>query len=331
MKYNRTLNDKLAHILHKDGELRWLFDFVKAEKDLDFLTGENWISVYRGLSRILKITQDKNKNLKFDADKAYKEIMPKLYGKKDLSVTFEEEKKFLNELLTEIRERSQKKSDRFHSHYENRKEGYYQNILSRAYGLNATQECEFVIVDKEAVIGYSNQLEKDTVFSLMQNKFKELQKLISKEDEKRFGKNLDKKSLGGELDFIALDQNGNILLIEYKDGTNTSGIYLSPIQIGFYTKLFEDIECSLEESLLSMLKQKQEIGLISKEFKIPPTFNSIIPILMISNYNPDTVAKEKFQDVLKVIREKSEFGKNFLKNLQVRNFTEVGGLTTLDW
>ena len=218
-----------------------------------------------------------------------------------------------------------------HTYYNNKKEGYYQNILSRDYALNATNDSEFIIIDKEAIIGYENQDEKDILFTPMQDKFKKLQKLLSSTDERKFGKNLDKKALGGELDFIAIDREGNILLIEYKDGTNTSGIYLSPIQIGFYTELFKEFEGNLEESLLSMLKQKQEMGLISKEFKVPSKLKDIIPVLMISNYKSNSVSKEKFQDVMTIIRTKSDFGENYLQNLKIVNFIQNEPLETLNW
>ena len=60
MQYNRILSEKFATLLEKGKELRWLFDFVQNHEELDFLIGKNdseeWISIYRGLSRIIKIT-----------------------------------------------------------------------------------------------------------------------------------------------------------------------------------------------------------------------------------------------------------------------------------
>ena len=108
MYYDRTLKDEFAQLLNEGKELRWLFDFVKEKEDLDFLTGKNltnktgWISVYRGLSRILTVTQYQNNDLKFDAANAYKVMMPELYGRKYLTSIFTDEKKQLNILLVEF-------------------------------------------------------------------------------------------------------------------------------------------------------------------------------------------------------------------------------------
>ena len=41
MYYNRTISKGLASLLETGGELRWLFDFVKNHKELDFLIGKN--------------------------------------------------------------------------------------------------------------------------------------------------------------------------------------------------------------------------------------------------------------------------------------------------
>jgi hypothetical protein len=59
MYYNRKLSDSFSKLLEPYGKLRWLFHLVKKCSDLDFLIGRNrskeWISIYRGLSRVLTI------------------------------------------------------------------------------------------------------------------------------------------------------------------------------------------------------------------------------------------------------------------------------------
>jgi len=334
MYYNRTMDSKFAKLLEEKNELNWLLEFVFKNDDLDFLTGKSdshkkgWISVYRGLSRILKITQYENGDLMFDANDAYKNISPKLYGRKKLEQSFNAEIRQLEALLEHVRDENNK---RFNRYYDNRKEGFFQNKLSRDYALKATSESEFVIIDKEAIIGYKDISEKNEQFENIQIRYKALQKLVSKEDPERYGINLEKKALGGELDFIALDKKGQILLIEYKDSRNTSGIYLSPIQIGFYTELFSNLEGGLETPLLDMLKQKQEVGLISKAFSIPNKINGIVPILLISEYNEKSVAKDKFVEVMDIIKKKSDFGHSFLHNLEVKEYTVEGKITDLKW
>jgi hypothetical protein len=324
MYYNRTLNkkDEFSKLLKPKGELRWLFNYVKGRCDLDFLIGKSgnnqWISVYRGLSRILTITPVyKNPSkIKIDAANAYKELAPNIYGTKDLSDDFKDE---LDKLISIVEE-----NEKFDRYYKNKKEGFYQNELSRRYGMFGLEDDEFVIVDKEAVIGYTDIAEKNKVYGKLQEGYKELQKAILDWDAKEYGQNLDKKSIGNELDFLALDKEGNILLIEYKHGTNTSGIYLSPLQIGMYYDLFNGYpKEELHNSINAMLKQKQEMGLINSDWKIPK-IKDIIPVLIISDYKDRSSSKRKYHEILKFVRGRK--GNEFLSKIRTYNYTTQGGL-----
>lgn len=325
MYYNRKISSSFSKIIENDGELRWLFDFVKNHPELDFLIGKNnskeWISIYRGLSKIVTITKTKETDIiKLDGANAYKSILPDLYGKKSTSTKFDIE---LGQIINEI---SQNK--KFDRDYKNKKEGYYQNILSRKYGILGNQNDDFVIIDKEAVVGYTNQKEKDNSINKILPKYKKLQRNISLLNSNRYGENLEKKAVGNELDFLALDKSGNILLIEYKHGTNTSGIYLSPIQIGMYYDIFTSLPKSdLEKAVFEMLFQKQKIGLISPLWKKPKTIKSIIPLLIISEYNYASTAKMKFDEILSFSQK--QLGSAFLNNLLMYNYTENRGL--LKW
>lgn len=324
MYYNRKISDSFAQLLKEGGDLRWLFDYVKSIKELDFLIGKNkskeWISVYRGLSRLITIQKTSSSNtVKIDGANSYKSIMPNIYGKKATTFDF---RKNLDELLHHI-----VNDEKFDRYYYNRKEGYFQNQLSRKFGIDGTRDNDFVIIDKEAVVGYSNQEEKNHKFGKLQKRYKELQREISSLNPRRYGKDSRKKSIGNELDFLALDKKGNILLIEYKHGTNTSGTYLSPLQIGLYYDIFRSFsKTDLEKAVFEMLRQKQEIGLIPPDWIPPNEIKNVIPILIISEYNYKSSARKKYQEILNICREK--FGNGFLKDIITYNYTEDNGLTT---
>ena len=311
MYYNRVLSPDFAQWFKKKDKLEWLFKFVKKRNDLDFLIGKNkgkeWISVYRGLSRCVTI----NTKGKIDGAKAYKDIQPKLYGNK---LDFENE---LNELLLII-----ENEPKFARYYNNNKEGFFQNKYSRKYGIESKADSEFVIIDKEVVIGYKDKATKNELLIPLQNKYKDMLSKISSINAKRYGKHGDKSSIGNELDFFALDKNGNLLLIEFKHGTNTAGIYLSPIQIGLYydifTNYYKDYKKEFEEAIFDMLKQKQEMGLINSDWRCPASIKEIIPVLVISKYNDKSSAKEKYMEIMNICRK--ELGNDFLQNIQTYNF-----------
>ena len=319
--YNRTLSDRLSGLLENGGELRWLFDFVKNHKELDFQVGRNnskeWISVYRGLTRIISISLSGTSMINIVAADKYKNIATDFYGKKDIKYNFHNE---LELLIEKIEADSQ-----FDRYFKNKKEGFYQNELSRKFGICGSAADEFVIIDKESVVGYLNQTEKAKSFGTIQQKYKQLQKDISKDNSARYGIDLGKKAIGNELDFLALDKKGNILLIEYKHGTNTSGIYLSTLQIGMYYDIFtnyprKELECAVFE----MLAQKQKIGLINPEWPKPDRIENIIPVLMISEFNYKSSAKIKFEEILQFVR--NLYGPDFLNNLHTFNYTLKEGL-----
>ncbi|ODS29961.1 MAG: hypothetical protein SCARUB_04935 [Candidatus Scalindua rubra] len=321
MYYNRIISDSFSKLIEPNGELRWLFDLVKQHEDLDFLIGKNkskeWISIYRGLSRMLTIIKTKDNDIvKLDGANSYKEISPVLYGKKLISVNFSSEFKKLVQKVSN--------NPKFDRYYNNKKEGYYQNELSRKFGICGKPNDEFVIIDKEAVIGHINKDERKKILGEIQTGYKKIQKEISKKDSKRYGKNLDKKSIGNELDFIALDKSGNLLLMELKHGTNTSGIYLSPLQIGMYYDIFTMYpKVELENAVYEMIEQKKKIGLIIKDW-VTPTISGIIPVLIISEYNYRSSAKSKYQEVLDFVRVKK--GSDFLKNIVTYNYSSQKGL-----
>jgi len=322
MYYNRTISKELASLLETGGELRWLFDFVKNHKELDFLIGKNnskeWVSIYRGLTRIISVLPINSTTVFIDADNKYKGISPSLYGQKSINDNFLND---IENLITQIEQNSQ-----FDRYYKNKKEGFYQNELSKIYGICGSTDTDFVIIDKEAVIGYSNKAEKESLFGSIQQKYKQLQREISILNPERYGKDLEKKAIGNELDFLALDKDGNILLIEYKHGTNTSGIYLSPLQIGLYNDIFTSFpKKELEIAVFEMLEQKQKIGLINPNWKKPNCIKEIIPVLIISEFNYKSSAKTKFEEILQFTRK--QLGSSFLNNLQTFNFTLKNGLS----
>jgi len=289
---------------------------------------KEWISVYRGLSRILTILPCKERGkVKIDAADAYKRLSSNIkidiYGKKGISdLTCNQ----LDALVESV-----KNDTKFIRYYQNRQEGYYQNILSRKYGICGTPKDEFVIIDKEAVIGYESEAEKKKKYGPLHARYKKLLSTVSARNPKRFGSNLGKKPIGNEVDFLALDKEGNLLIIEYKHGTNTSGIYLSPLQIGMYYDLFLDYrnkcKASFDDAIISMLKQKQEIGLINSAWKIPKRIREIVPLLIISEQNCRSAAERNFKDVLEIVHAKM----TNLKNLKVFNYTISEGLKSLDW
>ena len=166
--YDRELLSVFAQLLEPNGKLCWLYDYVKQRSDLDFLVGKNngveWISVYRGLSRIITIKRNLNSSgLRIEAANKYLQLADQL-GISDIygeiaNNTIADFSSNLNLLVSEV-----EKTPDFDRYYNTRKEGYYQNQFSRQYGMCSSASEDFVIIDKEAVIGYKNKDKKADIF-----------------------------------------------------------------------------------------------------------------------------------------------------------------------
>ena len=151
--YNRTMSPVSEDLL--ETEYKWLIDFVKSRDDLDFQIGSNlqssWLSVYRGTSRIFRIIE-RNKKIVIDADSAYKELEPQLYESPSEAL--------FESLIEKIKNYKSSKTGKNYGkntlsrYYDNKREGYYQNNIYRSYGILGRNDDDFIIVDKESVIGF---------------------------------------------------------------------------------------------------------------------------------------------------------------------------------
>jgi len=79
----------------------------------------------------------------------------------------------------------------------------------------------------------------------------------------------------------------------------------------------------LHQAIEDMLKQKQRIGLINPDWKMPK-IKDIIPVLIISEYNDNSSSKGKYQEILDFVRQKK--GGDFLGGIRTYNYTVKGEL-----
>lgn len=319
MEFDRTIKKLLNEFL-PNGRMRWLVEFVSSNEDLDFQVGSNksseWVSIYRGLSRLLKISPPKDGMMQLSADPKFVQMCPELYANKAMGDDFSGQ-------IEEIRSKVEG-DENFNRYYGNKKEGFYQNAFSRKFGILAGDQDDFVIIDKESVIAFDDNQEKSEVCASLEAPIRQLINELSNISGGQYGTKINEKSLGNELDFIGLNKQGEILLIEFKDGSNTSGIYLSPFQIAMYHSLFTTLDCDqFGKTILTMLEQRQSMGMISPLWEAPKAITGIRPVLVVSDYNPKSTAKTKFLDVLEFCNaENTKQGKgDFLPGLLSYHFT----------
>lgn len=116
-------------------------------------------------------------------------------------------------------------------------EGYYQTLIGRRYTFGIKDTDDFILFDKELVIGFKTKGIKDEwnkeIVDQQTLKIKQLRKTYNGELPENI------KPEYGEFDFLGLNTNGDILIMELKqnDPTKTA---LSPIQTSYYYLQFQN-------------------------------------------------------------------------------------------
>jgi hypothetical protein len=295
MNYNRVMNDRIVKLL--ECEYRWLVDFVKQRKDLDFQTGSDWFSIYRGTARIFKVTSSG----RISAHQKYMQMEPDLYKKPSERLFISLIDKIKNYVCLEGKNSGKNTLKRY---YDNEREGFYQNNISRRYGLCGKGDDVLIIIDKEAVVAFEKEDIKNNILEPLKNHYRKIAKEILEKEELRFPSKLDETSFGNECDFIALTKKGELILMELKDGKDTQKIYLSPFQISMYCDIFnhcdKESDDKFRETILKMVKQKQGMGLLNPLWTTPNKITKILAALVVGG-DYSKAASEKYNIVRQYI------------------------------
>ena len=290
MYYNRTMNKVLEDLVLRD--YKWLIDAVIKNPELDFQTGSNdsdsWFSVYRGTGRILTI----KKSGKIEADAKYVNLNPHLY----ISPNQNE----LDKLLRNLRQ--DKGLSRYYIGNDGKpKEGYYQNLISRRYSLFCKPEDDFVVIDKEFVLGYTSEEIKRQILKPLEDKYDSILRVLKKQYE--WCKNV--KQSGTECDFLGITRNGDILLLELKRRADTPKISISPLQAGKYedmTRIYlEKYPEDFFESIKSMFEQKVRMRLLNPKWPLPPKLSGEIRSAVVVGGGASEEAQKRFEITRKVL------------------------------
>ena len=256
--YNRTMDPVIYNQFKEGGQYHWMIQYVKDHPELDFQTGSNknnsWFSVYRGTSKIIKI--EKSGKSKISYEKKYYDLCPEYYEDITKSV-------YLNTLLDKLK--ADPNLSRYYGNESTGKkaEGYYQNLIARRYTFLNKPDDDFIIIDKEFVIGIRNEVTKKRILDKIDAELKNLLENEFRPSLKSLRKNV--ATTYGEVDFLGLTWDGDLIIIELK-GDDPQKIFTSPIQVGFYqrllTQVLEDYP-DLYKNIASMLKQKVSLGLVT--------------------------------------------------------------------
>ena len=204
--YDRTMDDSfISKVL---GDYPWLIKFVKKTPELDFQTGHDprqgrsWFSVYKGTGRVITFVSRRN-GYKIDAADAYKRIAPIVFFEHPTENSFVE-------YLSNIREAPN--LQRYYESDQGKKEGFYQNLIGRRYTFNTKAEDDFIIIDKEMVVGFKDEVTKTAWNKDIISNIEALIRNLRRDYKGRLPKDISSKY--GEFDFLAMTWDGDIIIID---------------------------------------------------------------------------------------------------------------------
>ena len=312
--YDRTMDDSFISKVLK--YYPWLIKFVKKTPELDFQTGHDpkqgrsWFSVYRGTGRVLTFVS-RRKSYKIDAADAYKRIAPTDFFVHPTEDSFVE-------YLSNIREAPN--LQRYYESDKGKREGFYQNLIGRRYTLNTKTEDDFIIIDKEMVVGFKDEATKTAWNKDIISNIEALIRNLRRDYNGNLPQDIHSKY--GEFDFLAMTWDGDIIIMELKqdDPQKTS---LSPIQVRFYNDQFHKLlneNKDISDNIMKMVQQKVDMGVINvpKGRSLPQKLSGKIHTCVI-------VGEEK--GLSPTICERFHFvRKRFLPNMEIYTCKDDGSL-----
>jgi hypothetical protein len=115
----------------------------------------------------------------------------------------------------------------------------------------------------------------------------------------------DEKRFGDEVDMLAIDKTGSLVVIELKHGVNTSGIYWGPLQAGVYHAAFKDAPSEVYSGIKALIAQKIRLGLLpgAAAIMIPSALTLGDPMLAIAVPNRNSGCWDKMLEVCQKTRD----------------------------
>ncbi|MHB0979828.1 MAG: hypothetical protein ACYC5Q_07160 [Thermoleophilia bacterium] len=172
------------------------------------------------------------------------------------------------------------------------KEGALQNRLSYRFGPGRRSPDDWVVVDREVVLGYQNQAEKAAEWEPIKERAKAVGRKIPGHGSHNFGSTFERFSAGDELDLLVwVPGESRFLIVELKDGSDNTGVYKSPLQVAVYTAAWRHFAQKQPKEFLTslrvLLSQKRALGLIACKFPMPDreSLRALHPALIIQEPN----------------------------------------------
>ncbi len=265
-RYARAMDECVLRSLLQDGPYRFLISDVSVgDPDaLDVhLRENNTIMYYHGTTRVLTVqfrAGNGSVKAKASADPAYARYSgcQQEYHRLMTQWVSEDADAFRSAFLEYLPKAITSSNARY---YRNQQEGYWQNRLCIRYGKQWSPADEWLIIDRECVVGFDDGSEKARFYENASRAYQGVRDRLQREDAVMWGKPAG-KTFGDELDMLAINQAGDLVVIELKHGKNSRGIYWGPLQVGLYHDAFATTTGAISDGIRKLVAQKIALGLL---------------------------------------------------------------------
>ena len=285
IRYNRYLDDSIKKSIVE--RLKFLFDFSFMD-DSDavdiHIREKNELMLYHGGTCVLIIKLAKlNKKgfISLSAHKTYKDKYKSLMREWEVSDDSKLSglKEAYVDYLKTIIEKVNKK------YYKNKKEGFWNNKICIEFSRYWAAEMDWLIIDRECVLGFESKSKKKDFYNKAKSVYGTIEKEMRTQDSDKWGNINRFKDYGDELDILAIGPNKELICIELKHGSNTSGIYWGPLQTSVYRDAFTEALADISGGIKTMVNQKIDLGLLPEDAKkrLPDgNFTNLKGILLVA-------------------------------------------------
>jgi len=304
--YDRALDKDAFALLAPGGPLRFFITDAAGAVDDRYaydiqIRKNNTLMYYHGTTRVLTVCLGVKGNsppCRLDAAASYRKL--RSYG--DLAIAMDagntsHMREMLVRYLADVAPRTHVR------YYRNHKEGYWQNRLCVDFGRHWTAEAPWLVIDRECVIGFGDGNEKRTFYEDKLESYTDIRDRFQEQDEATWGKPAA-KTLGDELDLLAIGADGRLLAIELKHGSNPGGVYWGPLQVMAYQDAFAQVLPGVSKRIRDLVEQKIRLGLLPQEAGARVAgdgLTCIRPVLAVAEPNPRSSCWHKLGTVLSAL------------------------------
>jgi hypothetical protein len=276
--YDRTIPDEFRAELSPGGRFERLVRFARgrglADVQLRATGSLSWATIYCGLTNVLHLEYRKTRGYRLRADNRHMDANRDGPPEGILGWT------------------TWSRADQLMAGWpaiETYMTGLFKGVAERFINEGAVQAMlcanggeSYQVIDREAVFGFRDTAERERVHTALRTPLLDALDVPTPEDWWRPPANL-----GGELDVLAVDARGRLLVMEVKPAHTLTGITWAPLQVTFYARLFrhwsEAVGEEAAEILNRMLRQRIAIGL-EEESSISLSYPlEIVPVVAIQD------------------------------------------------